>query len=142
MELNTFGAIMGFAVEMIQQTVKFYQQLLTKTQDPSLKELFQSLLGEEQKNHALIEKTRRENVTEIILEPITGLHQKEYQIETKKLTSVQEADFLKIARMLEEREQRFFNDVSNKIPFPEVARIFRKLAQKKETALVKLRSPN
>jgi hypothetical protein len=42
--------------------------------------------------------------------------------------------------ILEEREQRFFNDVSDKVPFPEVARIFRKMAQKKEKSLAKLRT--
>ncbi len=28
-------------------------------------------------------KTRRENVTEMILEPVTGLHQEDYEIDLK-----------------------------------------------------------
>jgi len=53
----------------------------------------------------------------------------------------QDVDLLKMALTLEEREQRFFSDVSDKVPFPEVVRIFRKVAQKKEKSLAKLRTP-
>lgn len=138
MELNTFGAIMGFASEMVRQAKESYKSLLQKVKDPSLKELLEALLEEEQKNHSLLEKTRRENVTEMILEPITGIHQEDYQMEKEEIERVQERDFSKIALMLEQREQRFFNEVSDKLPFPEVVRIFRKIAQKKEKFIAKL----
>ena len=140
MALSTFGAIMGFAAEMIQQTETIYKTIIQKAEDPILREALQTLLGEEGKNHSLMEKTRRENVTEIILEPVAGLHQGDYEIEIKGMDQQQDVDFLKMALILEEREQRFFNDVSDKVPFPEVARIFRKMAQKKEKSLTKLRT--
>ena len=140
MALSTFGAIMGFAAEMIQQTETIYKTIVQKAKDPALKEVLQALLGEEGKNHSLMEKTRRENVTEIILEPVAGLHQGDYEIEMKVMDQPQDVDLLKMALTLEEREQRFFSDVSDKVPFPEVARIFRRLAQKKEKSLAKLRT--
>jgi hypothetical protein len=87
-----------------------------------------------------VEKTRRENVTEIILEPIVGLHRGDYEIEMKVVDQPQDMDLLKMALILEEREKKFFNDVSNKVPFPEVVRIFRKIAQKKEMAISKLKT--
>ena len=40
----------------------------------------------------------------------------------------------------DEREKKVFSDVSSKVPLPEVARIFRKLAQKKQENLEKLQS--
>jgi len=140
MALSTFGAIMGFAAEMIQQTETIYKTIIQEAKDPALKEALQALLGEEGKNHSLMEKTRRENVTEIILEPIAGLHQGDYEIEMKVMDQPQDVDLLKMALTLEEREQRFFSDVSDKVPFPEVVRIFRKVAQKKEKSLAKLRA--
>ena len=73
MTLSTFGAIMGFSVEMVQQTETFYKAMLQKAKDPILREALQVLLEEEGKNYSLVEKTRRENVTEMILEPIAGL---------------------------------------------------------------------
>ena len=140
MALSTFGAIMGFAAEMIQQTETIYKTIIQKAEDPILREALQTLLGEEGKNHSLMEKTRRENVTEIILEPVAGLHQGDYEIERKVMDQPQDVDLLKMALTLEEREQRFFSDVSDKVPFPEVVRIFRKVAQKKEKSLAKLRA--
>jgi len=140
MTLTTFGAIMGFAAEVVGQTGGAYKALVQKAQNPALRETLQSLLNEAGKNHSLMEQTRRENVTEMILEPVTGLHQEDYRIDLKMTDSAEDVDFLKTALMLEEREKKFFQDVSSKVPLPEVARIFRKIAQKKEGNLERLRS--
>ncbi len=140
MALGTFGEVMGFAAEMVKQTETIYKMIVQRVEDPSLKDLFQALLEEEQKNLSQIEKTRRENVTEMILEPITGLHQEDYLMGMEGMDRVQEGDFLKIALRLEEQEQRFFNDVSDRLPFPEVVRIFRKIAQKKGKSIDKLKA--
>jgi hypothetical protein len=51
-----------------------------------------------------------------------------------------DVDLMKTALILEERERRFFSEVSDKVPLPEVGRVFRKVAQKKEKSLAKLKS--
>jgi hypothetical protein len=140
MALTTFGAIMGFAAEITGQTAEIYKALGQKAKDLGLREVLQSLSVEGGKNHSLMEKTRRENVTEMILEPITGLHQEGYEIDLKVTDQMGDADLLKAALAFEEREKKFFNDVSSKIPLPEVARIFRKMAQKKQENLEKLQN--
>jgi rubrerythrin len=140
MSLSTFGAIMGFAAEMVQQTEAFYKTMIQRAKDPILREALHVLLEEEGKNYSLMEKTRRENVTEMILEPITGLDQGNYEIEMKGMDQTQDADLLKMALILEERERRFFSEVSDRVPLPEVGRIFRKVAQKKERSLAKLKT--
>ncbi len=140
MTLSTFGAIMGFSVEMVQQTETFYKTMLQKAKDPVLRAALQVLLEEEEKNYSLVEKTRRENVTEMILEPIAGLHRADYEIEMKGMDQTKDADLLKTALLLEERERRFFSEVSEKLPLPEAGRIFRKMAQKKERSLAKLKT--
>jgi rubrerythrin len=76
----------------------------------------------------------------MILEPITGLHQEDYGIDLKVVDPMEDADLLRAALILEEREKKFFSDVSIKVPLPEVARIFRKMAQKKQENLEKLQS--
>jgi hypothetical protein len=141
MSLSTFGAIMGFAAEVVGQTEAAYKTLVQKAKNPTLKETLQSLLNEAGKNHSLMEQTRRENVTEMILEPITGLNQENYRIDLNVTASAEDVDLLKMALRLEERERKFFNDASSKLPLPEAARIFRKMAQKKEGNLERLRSP-
>jgi rubrerythrin len=140
MALSTFGAIMGFAAEMVKGAGGTYQALSEKARDPVLKATLEELAGEAAKNQSLMEKTRRENVTEMILEPITGLHPEDYEVDLTGWSQAEDTDLLKIALLLEERGNRFFRDASAKVPLPEVARIFRKLGQKKEENLTKLQS--
>ena len=138
MALTTFGAIMGFAAEMAGKTEEVYKTFVFKAKTQALKEVLEGLAEEEAKNHALMVKTRRENVTEMILEPVTGLQQEDYEIDPKVPEVTEEADLLKAVLMIEERKRKFFRDASSKVPLPEVARIFRKVAQKKEENLTKL----
>ena len=140
MALSTFGAIMGFAAELVSKTGETCQALAQKAGDPALKEALEGLAAEETRNRSLMEKTRRENVTEMILEPITGLHQEDYEIDLKGLDQTQDVGLLRVALLLEEREKKFFRDASAKVPLPEVARIFRKVGQKKDENLTKLQS--
>jgi hypothetical protein len=140
MSLTTFGAIMGFAAEITGQSGEIYKTLAQKAKGLTLREVLQVLSAEGGKNHSLMEKTRRENVTEMILEPITGLHQEEYGVDLKVVDPMEDADLLRAALILEEREKKFFNDVSSKVPLPEVARVFRKMVQKKQENLKKLQS--
>ena len=140
MALSTFGAIMGFASEMIGSALDIYKIAIGKAIDPNLKETLQALLKEEEKNYSLMEQTRRENVTEMILEPITGLRQEDYEMDVKLSDHTKDVDLLKVALALEEKEKKFFIDSSAKVPLPEVARIFRKVVKKKEENLSKLKS--
>ena len=66
--------------------------------------------------------------------------QSDYEIEMKGMDQTEDSDLLKMALILEERERRFFSEVSDKVPLPEVGRIFRKVAQKKERSLAKLKT--
>jgi len=138
MSLTTFGAMMGFAAEMAGRGEELYRTLSERAQDPELKGLFRTLAGEEGKNHALMVRARRENVTEMILEPVAELRPEAYEVnlEVSKLT--EDVSLLKAALMIEEREMRFFQDAASKVPLPEVARIFRKAALKKEENLRRL----
>jgi len=138
MALTTFGAIMGFAAEITGRTGEIYKTMVQKAKDHGLKEALQALSVEGGKSHSLMEKTRRENVTEMILEPISGLRQEDYEIDLKVTDQMGDADLLKAALAFEERERKFFSDVSTKVPLPEVARVFRKLAQKKQENLERL----
>lgn len=138
MALTTFGAIMGFAGEITGRTADAYKIMIQKAKDPGLRDILQTLSVEGAKSHSLMEKTRRENVTEMILEPITGLRQEDYEIDVQVANQMEDADLLKATLAFEEREKKFFTDVSSKVPLPEVARIFRKMAQKKQENLEKL----
>jgi hypothetical protein len=140
MALTTFGAIMGFAAGMVKRGQEVYQAAHEKAKTPALRDALQELLKEEGKNHSLMEMTRREHVTEMILEPVTGLRQEDYEVEVAVPQQANDAEWVKVALLVEERERKFFSDCSAKIPLPEVARIFNKVARKKESNLAKLRN--
>jgi rubrerythrin len=132
MTLNTFGAIMGFAAQITGDALVVYRKALDGVKDPALKEMLDTLVHEEEKNCALMERARRENVTEMILEPVTGLERCSYSLDLDLGNATADADFLKAALILEERAEKFFREAAVKVPLPEVARIFRKVAKKKE----------
>jgi len=140
MSLSTFGAIMGFAAEMVEQREGVYKAMVEKAKNTALKETLQSLLNEAQKSHSLMEQTRRENVTEMILEPIEGLQKEDYRIDMSLTNPSDDAGLLQVALLLEERAKKFFQEASLKIPLPEVSRIFRKIAQRKEKNIEQLQS--
>ncbi len=136
MELGTFGAVMGYAAQLIQQSAGFYETALPATLKPELAALLRSLADEATKDVAALEQARRENVTEMILEPITGLRREEYAVEVTQPAG--DAEIVRAAKRLEERDQKFFRDASAKVSLPEVARLFRRMAGKKEKNLSKL----
>ena len=138
MALTTFGAIMGFAAGMVKEAEEAYKVLAEKAKDGTLKEVLETFSIEEGKNHVLMVKTRRENVTEMILEPVSGLYREDYGIDLQDLGSGEDTDLLRAALALEERGKRFFQEASAKVPLPEVARIFRKVAERKEENLKRL----
>jgi rubrerythrin len=138
MTLSTFGAIMGFAAELVKQAEDQYRALALRAKDSTLKEVLEALSSEEVRNHALMMRARRENVTEMILEPVSGLHREDYEMDLKVPDHREDAEIIRAALILEERGKKFFQDASAKVPLPEVARIFRKLAQKKDENLQRL----
>ena len=66
-ELNTFGAVMTYAIEMETRIHNYYQAMGNA-----------ELAREADKRREKLERVRRENVTEIKLEPIDGLHEADY----------------------------------------------------------------
>ena len=138
MTLSTFGAIMGFAAELVKQAEDHYRALASNAKDSTLKEVLEVFSAEEVKTHVLMMRVRRENVTEMILEPVSGLHREDYEMDLKVPDLREDAEIIRTALILEEMGKKFFQDASAKVPLPEVARIFRKVAQKKEENLQRL----
>jgi rubrerythrin len=123
MELATFGAIMTFAMELEKQAADFY----TKSGHVTLDEIFNGLALDTNKRIKRVERTRREGVAEMILEPITGFNSNAYDVELTP-GSV-EKELLEQAIILEETTRRFYFDAAKKIPVREVARTFERMAK-------------
>ncbi len=95
--LNTFGAILSHAIELETQLQAYYNGIgeaeRAKAADKRRKKL---------------ERARRENVVEITLEPIEGLHATDYALD---LADVSEAGQAAVKR----QAARFYQDVAPKI---------------------------
>ena len=140
MDLGTFGAVMKFSTEVLDRSAALYRTFSSLTKEPTLTSAIESLLKETEKNRSLIEQVRRENVTEMILEPVSGFSDTDFSVEIKLGESADSRELLAALLAIETGQKDFFAAVSAKFPFPEVTRVFRKICQKKELALATLRS--
>jgi len=126
MELGTFGAILRFAMELEQQAVDFYEGAV----GGELEAGFGELARGSRKRLKRLERARREMVTEMILESITGLNGDDYRVDVD--SKVDEAGLLRQARTLEETTACFYQDAAAKMPIREVVRLFRRLVRENE----------
>jgi rubrerythrin len=137
-ELGTFGAILKFAFEIESESINFYKKLSENAQG-DLKDLLSSFIEASKKNQQLIERTRRMNVAEMILETITGFDSDKYVVDLQASNDLRHC--LNKAINLEEKSAQFYMDASNKLSFlPDVKRILEKLGKDREGRISKLKT--
>lgn len=141
MDLGTFGAIMKFALEVEHEVTSFYESASEYVKDKNLSGLFSNLSIRGQKRVKTLERVRRENVTEMILEPIIGLNSDTYILDTTIPEDSNDKTVQKIAVDIEKNLNEFYNQAAAKIDFlSEVAYSFELLAEANEDAVQRLSS--
>ena len=136
MQLNSFGSILGFAEEMESRDESFYTAA-SASADASAKSVFEQFMTDCKKNLKNIQRTRRENVTEMILEGISDFTSDAYELDPGVPGEMDTSALLAASRKLEERAKQFYLDAAEKIKaLPEVTRAL-KLVAKKRTAHIK-----
>lgn len=134
MELGTFGAIISFVLELEQQTCDYYDQLKQTAQS----ELFHQLQHGSYKRISRLARIRQELVTEMILEPITGIDSDKYKIDIAPESD--EVDIFNQAILLEGNLDDFYSQVSPLIPMKEVARAFLRMAEENEKRITSIKN--
>lgn len=119
-ELGTFGAVIRFAIDLESRAVAFYQALADGGQTAA-PDALQALVRAHKKRQQQLEQMRRENVTEMILEPIHGLERDRWDIAL--------GASLAEAVGLERHIAGFSLAAAAKVSIPQVARQFRRLAE-------------
>ena len=123
MPLENFGSIMNFAEEIESQDQAFYEVAANNPACAAFRQLFSELAAEAGKNVKAIQRTRRENVTEMILEPIRGFVRAPFCEACEGAGVLGAAEVLETARRLEARAQRYYTEAAEKInALPEVSR--------------------
>ena len=139
MPLENFGSILNFAEELELQDLGFYKTLVNNPACAEHKAIFESFAATIDKNVKTVQRTRRENVTEMILEPIKDFIRAPFCEECVGVDKMNAAEALDAARRLEDRAVRYYTEAATKIKAqPEVARALKLLGKKHTAHLTKL----
>ncbi len=123
MELKNFGSILNFAIELESTGQAFYRGSAANPACSAHSALFQEFAEDERKNEQTMLRTRRENVTEMILEPIYDFSRASFLSSVDGVEGMGLKEFLASALDLEEKAERFYTQAAEKIrALPEVAR--------------------
>lgn len=134
MPLNNFGSILTFAEEMERLNLAFYEGAADNPACADHAAQFRQFAKNGSKQVQTILRTRRENVTEMILEPIRDFYRAPYVKEYADPVGRPLDTVLADARQIEETAEAFYRSAMEKIKaLPEVARAL-KLIGKKHTA--------
>jgi rubrerythrin len=136
MDLATFGAILSYAMEFEEQAAEFY----ASAAKGDLEEIFTDLERSSRKRAKRMERTRREGVAEMILEPIMDLNGNDYQTELS--VDAGEQILLERAITLEATSARFYQDAAEKLPIRDVVRTFTRMAKENEKRKTRLEAMN
>jgi rubrerythrin len=138
MELGTVGAVLAFAIKLEAHCAEFYAQAASLVKDSPAGEVFLSLADEKRKRKERVERSRREYMNEMLLEPLTGLQASDHVLDVRPSPDMDTRAASLLATGLEESSQRLYLEAAEKIShLPQMARVFKKLAQ--ENAEHKLR---
>jgi rubrerythrin len=129
MKLGTAGAVLAFAIDLEARSAEFYQRAATLAKDPAHTEVLLSLAEAKRERKKLLERSRREYVNEILLEPIDGLEAGQYLVQTDLSSEKDPGAVRQAAEELEANSRRFYLDAAELMVLPQIARVLRKLAQ-------------
>ena len=139
MPLENFGSVLNFAEELETQDQEFYEAVAGNPACSDHKQLFEQFAANAKKNVKTVQRTRRENVTEMILEPIKDFVRAPYCEVCLAGPSMTVEDALASAKRLEDRAVRYYTEAAAKIKaLPEVARALKLLGKKHNGHLDKL----
>lgn len=139
MPLENFGSILNFAEQLEKEDLAFYTLLAGSPACAGHKALFESLAADAKKNIQVIERTRRENVTEMILEPVKDFTREPFCVACRGAEALSASEALDTARSLEDRALRYYLEAADKIKaLQEVARALKSLGKKRKAHLDQL----
>jgi rubrerythrin len=128
MELGTFGAILTYALDFEGRITRFYQSAAGASTAGEAGAAFSEMAAEGEKRAKVLERTRRECVAEMILEPIHDFSSEDYPVDA--VTSAADTSgWVAVALKIEAVAEKFYGTASAKVTVPEVARVFKKVAK-------------
>lgn len=141
MPLENFGSILNFAENLEKQDQEFFAAAADNPACAGYREMLAQFASDSAKNIKTVQRTRRENVTEMILEPIRGFTREPYCEACGQANSMNAGEVLATTNRLVDRAERYYTEAAAKIKaLPEVARALKTIAKKHKTHRQKLAS--
>ena len=138
MELNTFGALLKFALGLEDAAARFYEEAAQAARDDALRSALAARAESTKRNRQRLERVRREQVNEMLLESIEGLREGDYRPAADPSAL---DDLTASAAELESACERFYRDAAERLSIPEVVRSFQRLADAHARSRAQLGGP-
>lgn len=139
MPLTSFGSILTFAEEIETQDMAFYSAAGGNPECAEFLSLIEQFSKECKKNIAIIQRTRRENVTEMILEPISDFVRTPFCLQEQDGSGLNSSGVLEVLKTIEQRSIDYYTQASVKMKaLPEVSNALKLLAKKHTARLKKI----
>jgi hypothetical protein len=130
MELGTTGAILTYALQLERQLHSFYEFIQDKSFTEKLKEVIESFQKTQRKGEKILQRLLRENITEMILEPIHDFDSKEYSLSLESSNIKSEEELIFLLKRIQNILHLFFQKAAEKTSFlPNVSSTFNRLAE-------------
>jgi hypothetical protein len=131
MSLINFGSILGFAEEIETQNMNFFSQASGNPECGENKALFEDLAKSAKKRIAEIQRVKRENVTEMVLESIEGFQRDAFVIATEDASALAAQQVIEKSKALLDRSLDYYEQAATKLKGQaDVARALKVLAKK------------
>lgn len=142
MELNTASEIINFAVNLEDDSAKFYENLARRYAEGG--DIFLLLAKENKKNKMLVQRAYYEVISDAFETGFSfgGLKTDEYSIDTDLISEKGYVGILRKAVEMEEKIQRFYLAVAeqSKSLMADISRTFESVAKRRGERKLKLRS--
>lgn len=139
MPLQNFGSILNFAEDLERQDQAFYAVAAANPKCEADRALFSELGAEAARNTATVQRIRRENVTEMILESVQDFTRDSFCEACAEAAAMSAAEALETATRLEARADRYYSEAAEKLKaLPEVARALRALGKNRKAHIARL----
>ncbi|MBT4482742.1 MAG: hypothetical protein HOC71_03585 [Candidatus Latescibacteria bacterium] len=132
MPLLNFGTILGFAAELEAADQEFYRNAAKNPACAQHQELFETFARDEKKNEQTLLRSRREHVTEMILEQIPDFTRAPFLSDRTDALTMNMEETLAKSIDIEEKAESFYLQAAEKITaLREVSLLFERLAKRR-----------
>jgi hypothetical protein len=131
MELGTLGSILKYALKLENTLITFSKGVIENINKPETCEMFQKLISRHEKIMKRLKRVRRENTTEMILEPIKDFDSNDYLLDEFDQQVFSVENFGQTLKNIETVISDFYVIAAEKLSFiSEVSSFLEDLAEK------------